>query len=241
MLVIPAIDLINGKCVRLTEGKFDQKKEYNSNPLEQAEEFKHLGAERIHIVDLDGAATGKSINRKLIKEIKKSTGLAVQTGGGIRTMEDVEELVAAGIDHIILGTILVENFELVKKMLAKYQKHLIAGVDARDNIVKVRGWKDGEGVDALQLGKELFQAGFKTAVYTDIAKDGKLQGPNISATKEFMTTGLNCILSGGISSLQDIIDAAKLGTDGLEGIIVGKAYYEGKVDLKAAFNAVKEA
>lgn len=235
MQIIPAIDLIEGKCVRLTEGDFDRKTVYNSDPVKQALEFKALGAKRIHIVDLDGAKTGNSVNREVIKKIKKECGLEVQTGGGIRSLADVEELVEAGIDYVILGTMLVENYEESLKIVERYADKVIAGIDVKDNMVKTRGWKDGEGIDKLEFGKKLFQDGFKSTVFTDISKDGKLQGPNIDATEEMCGTGLKVILSGGISSIDDIRQAATLKYFGLSGIIVGKAYYEGKVDLKEAF------
>lgn len=241
MQIIPAIDLINGKCVRLTEGDFDKVTEYSADPIEQAYIFKDAGAERIHIVDLDGAKTGNSKNRNIIKEIKRKVNLTVQTGGGIRKEEDIKDLIHSGIDYLILGTVLVEKYALIESLMPDYGRYLIAGVDVKDNLVKTKGWVDDEGLDPIVFGNKLFQTGFKIAVYTDISKDGKMEGPNIEATKLFSSkTGLHSILSGGISSMKDIEQACTLRFYGLKGIIVGKAYYEGKVNLKEAIQKFKD-
>ena len=149
MNIIPAIDLINGKCVRLVEGDFNKKKEYNSNPLEVAHIFKDFGAKRIHIVDLDGAKTGLSINRKVIADIKKKTDLVIETGGGIRTDDDVKELIDHGIDYLILGTILVTDINKVKSWLEKFSDKFIAGIDAKNGKVQTKGWPQNEDIDAI--------------------------------------------------------------------------------------------
>ena len=204
MLIIPAIDLINGKCVRLTEGDFNKKKEYFSDPLEVAFYFKNIGAKRIHIVDLDGAKNGVSKNRKTIIKIKKETGLIVQTGGGIRTENDVKELLDAGINYLILGTILVEDINMVYKWLNTYNKKLIAGIDVKNNTIQTKGWTQKETIDVIQFGNKLKEMGFESVIYTDISKDGKLQGPNIECTKDFaLKTKLKVILSGGVSNIKD--------------------------------------
>ncbi len=235
MLIIPAIDLINGRCVRLTEGDYNSKKEYSADPIEVARNFKLAGAKRIHIVDLDGAKTGNSINRDIIKIIKNMTGLVIETGGGIRTEDDIRELLDAGIDHLILGTVLVENPAMVSTWIDKYEGSLIAGIDAKNNVVKIRGWLDGEGLDAIDFGRKLFGMGFRTAVYTDISKDGKLQGANTEATGEFASkTGLDVILSGGVSGIDDIEKIVRLDESKIVGAIIGKAYYEGRINLKEA-------
>ncbi len=233
MLIIPAIDLIDGKCVRLTEGDFNQKKVYDSDPVEQAQIFKSLGAKRIHLVDLDGALSGKSKNRDIIKEIKKKTGLQVETGGGIRSEEDIKDLIHSGIDYLILGTFLVEKFDKVKSLMNEYGSYLLAGIDAKDGKVMTRGWLSGDTLDAVEFGKQVFDIGFKVAIYTDISRDGKLGGPNVEATKIFSSkTGLHTIISGGISSMKDVEESATLRFFGLKGIIIGKAYYEKKISLK---------
>ena len=238
MQIIPAIDFIDGKCVRLVQGDFDQMTVYNEDPLKQAQIFKDAGVSRIHLVDLDGArgnVDGSRKNREMICKIKKEIGLEIETGGGIRTEDDMKKLISCGVDYLILGTILVEQFPMIEKLFPVYGKHFIAGIDVRNNIVKTRGWKEGEGVNPVELGQKLYQLGFKTAVYTDISVDGKLTGPNIDATKNFCNnTKLRAILSGGVSCIDDIRKAKALAAEEFEGVIVGKAYYEGRIDLKQA-------
>ena len=235
MLIIPAIDLINGKCVRLTEGDFNKKKEYFNNPLEAAFYFKNIGAKRIHIVDLEGAKTGISKNREIIKKIKKETNLIIQTGGGIRTENDVKELVNSGIDYLILGTILIENLKIVNQWIDTYGEKFMAGIDIKNNTIKTKGWTKDETIDPIQFGNKLKKIGFKSIVFTDISKDGKLQGPNIETTKNFaLKTKLKVILSGGISNIKDIHDINNFTNLGIIGIIIGKAFYEGKINLKEA-------
>ena len=241
MVIIPAIDLIEGKCVRLTEGDFQRKKVYSEDPIDVACQFKDMGAKRIHIVDLDGAKSGFSINRQIIKKIKKVTNLTVQTGGGIRTDEDVQDLIFEGIDYLVLGTILVEKLDMVKKWIEDFGEYFLASVDVKDNKIQSRGWLKDEGIDSIKFGKDLFQAGFKTAIFTDISKDGKLEGPNIEDAKKFSSnSGLHLILSGGISSEDDIISAKTLTYYGLTGVIIGKAIYEGKINLKEIIEKYQE-
>jgi phosphoribosylformimino-5-aminoimidazole carboxamide ribotide isomerase len=241
MIIIPAIDLIDGKCVRLTEGDFNQKKIYDENPIKVAKHFKELGVKTIHIIDLDGAKSGKSINRQIIKQIKEETKLIIETGGGIRTDDDVAELIDANIDYLILGTILIENIDLVKKWIGKFEGRFIAGIDVKNDIIQTRGWLNQSGINSIEFGRKLFQMGFKTAIYTDISKDGKMAGPNIESSKEFsVETGLKLILSGGVSSESDIIAAKTLTYYGLTGIIIGKAYYEGKINLAEVLKKYQE-
>jgi phosphoribosylformimino-5-aminoimidazole carboxamide ribotide isomerase len=241
MLIIPAIDLIDGKCVRLTEGDFNEKKVYDGNPMDVAFQFKEIGAKRIHIVDLDGAKSGLSKNREIIKEIKNKTGLIVETGGGIRSLNDIKELKDAGIDFLILGTILTEKLDEVSKWVNIYKDSLIAGIDVKNGMVMTRGWVKDEGLNAIDFGKNLIKLGFTTSVFTDISKDGKLQGPNIEETKKFgEKTGLNIILSGGVSSDNDIKNAKVEISKNLTGIIIGKAFYEGKINLKDVINSYQD-
>ncbi|HNZ26027.1 MAG TPA: 1-(5-phosphoribosyl)-5-[(5-phosphoribosylamino)methylideneamino]imidazole-4-carboxamide isomerase [Spirochaetota bacterium] len=233
MLIIPAIDLIDGKCVRLTEGDYNQKKIYDNDPIKIARIFKNMGAKRLHVIDLDGAKTGSPINRNIVKAIKKETGLSIEFGGGIRTEEDIKSLLYEGIDKIILGTVLVNNPDLAFQWVNNYPDNFIAAVDVKNNSIQTQGWLKNEKIDSIEFGKNLFQNGFKIAIYTDISRDGRLAGPNIEATKMFSNkTGLHVILSGGVSSEEDIKSAKTLIYFGLIGIIVGKAYYENKLDLK---------
>lgn len=232
MFIIPAIDLIQGKCVRLTNGDFNQKTEYHDDPLEVAFELKKAGAKRIHIVDLDGASTGISVNRQIITRIKKETGLIVQTGGGLRTEKDIKELVGSGIDYLVLGTILVASLQLVQSWITKYGSIFLASIDVKENKIQSRGWIKNEGIDAFSFGKQIFESGINSAIYTDISRDGTLKGPNIDGAKEFINkTNLNIILSGGISDANDLKKSIKVINKNLTGIIIGKAYYEGKIDL----------
>ncbi len=237
MFIIPAIDLIDGKCVRLTGGDFDQKKVYDSDPIATANKFKDAGARRIHIIDLDGAKTGNSINRSIIKKIKQETGMIVQTGGGIRKQEDFDELLNAGVDHLIVGTLLIENYKLVTDISRSNRGKLIAGIDVRDNKLQTKGWLSAEQIDIYQLGNDLLQAGFTTAVFTDISKDGKLTGPNVADTTLFAEkTGLKVIVSGGIKDMTDLEIINKNNHPLIEGIIVGKAYYEKRIDITEAIS-----
>ena len=232
MLVIPAIDLIDGKCVRLTEGDYDTKKVYDSNPIETAKIFEGYGARRVHIIDLQGAKDGSSTNRKIVKEIKKATTLEIEFGGGIRTEEDVKELIYEGIDKLILGTVVVNRPDEVTEWLSRYPEYFLAAVDVRNGFIQTNGWLNNQKIDAIEYGKKIFNFGFKTAIYTDISRDGKLSGPNIEATKHFSDkTGLHTIISGGVSSIEDIREAKTLEYYGLVGVIIGKAYYEKKLNL----------
>ncbi len=241
MLIIPAIDLMNGKCVRLTEGDFNTKKVYDYDPLEWALELKYSGAKRLHIIDLDGAKTGSLINKEIIKNIKKKTGLILEVGGGLRNEEDIKDLIFFGIDYLILGTVLVQNMDKVKQWIDCYGDYFLAAVDVKNGKVHSHGWQHNENIDAIEFGKKVFQIGIKEAIYTDISKDGKLIGPNIEDTKKFSNaTGLRVVISGGISSMADIKQAKTLIYYGLSGIIVGKAMYEGRVNIKEAIKEFQD-
>ncbi len=233
MTIIPAIDLIEGKCVRLEGGDFNKKSIYSEDPIDMAFQFKDMGAKRLHIVDLDGAKDGQSYqNRNIIKEIKKKTNLVIETGGGIRTEDDVKDLLFEGIDYIILGTILVKKIETVQKWIDDFGNYFIASVDTKNRKVQTHGWLKGEEIDMMEFGKKLFKVGFKIATYTDVTRDGMLQGPNIEEARDFTSqTGLRIILAGGITSEDDIKQAKTLSYYGLDGIIIGKALYENRLDL----------
>lgn len=241
MLIIPAIDLIEGKCVRLTEGAFESKKIYNDDPIEVAKIFKDMGAKRIHIIDLDGAKDGISKNREIIKKIKKNINIQIQTGGGIRTQSDVEELLDAGVDRLILGTILVENTPMVAEWREKYGPVFLAGIDVKNRNIQTKGWQKSENLNAIKFGKNIFNIGITGAIYTDISRDGKLIGPNIDDAKDFSNkTGLRIILSGGVSCKEDFETIKTLRWFGLSGTIVGKAYYENKINLKEIIEEYQE-
>ncbi|MDC7226086.1 MAG: 1-(5-phosphoribosyl)-5-[(5-phosphoribosylamino)methylideneamino]imidazole-4-carboxamide isomerase [Spirochaetales bacterium] len=231
MIVIPAIDLINGKCVRLTKGDYDTSKIYNDDPVETAKAFEAAGAKRIHIVDLD-AARGDGNNRSVIKSIRNSVSAVVETGGGIRTTDDVKELVDCGITRMIAGTVLAKDPDLVAGWIAGFGKYFIAGIDALDGEVKVSGWEKGSGLSDTGIAKASAEMGIISIVYTNIAKDGTLSGPDIENTVRIAKeSGLPVILSGGISSKDDFKQVAAVGSEsGIAGIITGKAIYEGRID-----------
>lgn len=232
MIIIPAIDLIDGKCVRLTKGDYDTSKIYNEDPVETAMTFESGGAKRIHIVDLD-AARGDGNNREVIKKIRNSVSCVVETGGGIRTTDDVKELIDCGITRMIAGTVLAKNPDLVAGWIAEFGRFFIAGIDALNGEVKVSGWEKGSGLSDTELAKASADMGIISIVYTNIAKDGTLSGPDLKNTVRIAEeSGLPVILSGGISCDDDfkIIDADARNS-GISGVITGKAVYEGRINL----------
>ena len=235
MEVIPAIDLKGGKCVRLFQGKADRETVYYENPLEVALMWEQKGARRLHMVDLDGAFQGSPQNKAVIKEIASALQIPIQMGGGIRKEETVEELLSLGISRVIIGTAAVDNPGLVERLVETYGEKIMVGVDAQDGLVAVKGWVEASTLKALDLVKQMEQLGIKEVVYTDISRDGTLQGPNFDSTREIAeNTGLKIIASGGVSSLEDIKKAKELEGVGISGIIVGQALYTEKFTLEEA-------
>ncbi|MBP7401484.1 MAG: 1-(5-phosphoribosyl)-5-[(5-phosphoribosylamino)methylideneamino]imidazole-4-carboxamide isomerase [Clostridia bacterium] len=231
MIIYPAIDLLGGRCVRLRQGDYEDATRYSDDPLAVAAGFREAGAEWIHIVDLDAARTGLPVNRPVILRIAAQTGLHIQTGGGIRSMESVEALLAAGLSRLVLGTAAVRDPAFARAALAAYPDRIAIGIDARDGEAGVDGWTRGGGVDAVVLALRMRDLGARTLVYTDISRDGMLGGAALESTREMVErTGIAVIASGGIGSLRDIEDVRATGA---AGVIVGKAIYEGKVDLGA--------
>lgn len=230
MKVLPAIDIMDNKCVRLTMGDFNTKKIYSDDPYEMAVRWKNEGAEYLHIVDLNGAIGEASVNRSIIERIIKKTGLPIQVGGGIRTEENVRELIDIGVSRVIVGTIAVENKELLKELVSVYGEKIAVSIDALNGKAALRGWKIVSDEDSIDLCSELEQIGVKTIVYTDIAKDGMLEGPNLDIYRALsVKTSLNIIASGGISSVRDI---KTLNSLNIYGVIVGKALYNNSISLK---------
>ena len=232
MLVIPAIDLKDGQAVRLYKGDYNQKTVYSNNPEELAREFETMGAKWLHVVDLDGAKDGKCINLETIKKIKQTTNMAVELGGGIRNMETVAlYLDEVGIDRVILGTAAINDLEFLKEAMSKYgAKKIVVGVDVKNGYVSTSGWLKTSDVPYLDFIKELEKIGVEYIVVTDISKDGTLQGPNFKMYEQITSESkINFVVSGGIKDKQNILDVAK---KDYYACIVGKAYYEGKVDLK---------
>jgi phosphoribosylformimino-5-aminoimidazole carboxamide ribotide isomerase len=240
MIIFPAIDIRDGKCVRLTEGRFDKETIFADYPADMAKKWASLGAEFLHIVDLDGALAGKSVNLPAIQAIIASVDIPVQLGGGIRTIENIEEVLKLGVSRVILGSVAVQSPELVKAACEKFGDKIVVGIDARDGIVAVEGWGVSGGVEAEELAKRMAAVGVKRIVYTDISRDGTLTGVNTEATANLArVSGIKVIASGGVSSMQDIIDVKSVEADGVEGVIVGKAIYTDSLDLVEALKVAK--
>ena len=240
MEIIPAIDLLNGKCVRLNQGNYNEVTKFNSDPVKQAQIWESQGAKRLHLVDLDGAKTGEPINDLTIKKIKKSINIPIQLGGGIRTIDRAKELLGIGIDRIILGTIAIENPELVKVLSQEYPRRVAVGIDAKKGMVATRGWLKQSEISSLELAKRLNDLELAAIISTDIATDGTLKGPNVQALREITEISINPVIaSGGIGSITDLISLSDFENEGIEGIIVGRALYDGSIDLKEALLALK--
>ncbi len=235
MKIYPAIDIKDGKCVRLLRGSFEDVTVYGDNPAEMAKKWEALGGEYIHVVDLDGALKGHGVNAEAIKEICKAVNVPVQTGGGIRTMADIEAKLQCGISRIIIGTKAVSDAEFVKKAVEKYGDKIVIGIDAKDGKVAIEGWEKTSEFDAVDFAKKMEEIGVKTIIYTDIATDGTLMGPNVSAMAEMVeNTNMDIIASGGIGSIEHI---KSLAPTGVEGVITGRALYTGNISLPEAVEA----
>lgn len=237
MLIIPAIDLKDGKCVRLLQGKADALTEYSDNPVEVARRWESLGARLIHIVDLDGAFTGNQKNLESIKEIRKAVTVDIEVGGGIRDIERIEMLLGLGINRVILGTVAAKRPELVREACKRFPQRIIAGIDARDGRVAIKGWVETTDIKATELALRMQEYGVWGIIYTDISRDGMLSGPNIDAMREMVNAvHIPVIASGGVSSIDDIKRLKEI--KGLYGVITGKALYSGAIDLREAINIV---
>ncbi len=231
MIIYPAIDIRGGKCVRLTQGRYDDITIFSDDPFNMALQFQKAGAKYLHVVDLDGAR-GDTDNRRIISRIAKELSIPVQTGGGIRTMADIEAVLDFGISRVILGTSAVKNPEMVNEAVKKFGSRIAVGIDAKDGFVAIEGWEKTSGLKALEHAKNMEASGVQTIIYTDIATDGMLSGPNLFAMSEMIKkVNMEVIASGGVSSLKDI---RQLKEKGAAGVIVGKAIYTGDVDLKKA-------
>lgn len=237
MIILPAIDLIDGKCVRLQKGDYNKVTIYNDDPLAQAMSFKEAGAKWIHIVDLDAAKSGVPTNHKIIAQIADKTGLKVDTGGGIRNMDTLSRWIEDyGVSRCVLGTAAIKDRAFTEAAIAKYGDKIAIGIDAKSGEVAVDGWTNGSGVNAVDFALIMKSIGAQTVVFTDIARDGMLTGPAVESTKELVEkTGLDVIASGGIGCDDDVIN---IKSSGCTGVIVGKAIYEGRVDLKKCLQSV---
>lgn len=230
--LIPAIDLIEGKCVRLTKGEYDSKKVYNEDPVAQAKEFEKLGFKRLHVVDLDGAKSKHIVNDAVLKGIAENTSLVVDFGGGIKTAEDIEKAFAAGASMVTLGSVAVTNPELCKEWIGKYgAEKIILGADVRNGKISINGWKEDSEEDLVPFLKKYIDMGIRNVLCTEISKDGTLAGPAVELYKELMAEYpmMHLIASGGVSSNNDITDLNKAG---IPAVVFGKAYYEGRINVK---------
>lgn len=239
MRIYPAIDIKDGKCVRLFKGKFDDVTVYGDNPAQMAKKWESLGAEFIHVVDLDGALAGDSVSAEAIKSICSSVNVSVQTGGGVRTLEDIEKRLSWGVKRVILGTVAVNDPDFVKNAIKNFgADSIVVGIDAKDGFAATHGWEKVSKISAVEFAKRMQDIGVKTIVYTDIATDGTLGGSNVAAMREMALAvpQIDVIASGGIGSMQDIL---ALDGSGVGGVIVGKALYTERVDLKEAIEKTK--
>jgi len=240
MKVIPAIDIKGGKVVRLAQGKFGSQTVYSDSPLETAKRWASFGVEMIHIVDLDGAVEGKPINIDIVKKIAATVRPMIELGGGIRDAETIGKTLSAGIGRVVIGTKALDE-KFLSDMAGRFVGKIVAGIDARKGYVYTKGWLFKTKVKAIDLATKMEKAGIRAINYTDISKDGMLEGPNIASLQEFLgATSLDVVASGGVSSLDDVRKLKALEKDGLTGIIIGKALYEGKIDLADAMRICSE-
>lgn len=235
MLIIPAIDLRNGKVVRLFQGKFDREKVYSNDPVKVAKHWAKQGAKFLHIVDLDGASSGAPKNLEALKKILSEVGVPLEFGGGVRSMETISKLLSLGVQRVVLGTRAANDAQFLKKAFKKFGRKVIVSIDAKGAKVLTQGWNSSASKTVLDFARELKEVGFKQLIYTDISKDGALVGPNILGIKDLIRkTGLDIIASGGVAGLKDLIKLKSLQKKGVSGVIVGKALYEGKFTLAEA-------
>lgn len=241
MLVIPAIDLKNGLCVRLLQGRKADMTVYNENPVEVAREFAAAGAEMIHVVDLDGAFNeSDSPNRVVARQIIETVDVPIEFGGGIRTIEDVRQLCEAGVARVVVGTVAVEEPDLLQQFVNEFSSRICVGIDARDGRVMTRGWETATPLWATDLARSVAECGIERIIYTDIARDGALVGPNIQQTLAVAeAANVRVTASGGVSSLDDIKRLLDTGDARVDSVIVGKALYEGKFKLEEAIRAAE--
>jgi phosphoribosylformimino-5-aminoimidazole carboxamide ribotide isomerase len=241
MQLIPAIDLRGGKCVRLFKGEREKETVYSTNPVEVALKWQSEGAARLHLVDLDGAFEGRPVNSAVISAIASVLHIPLQLGGGIRDAENVGRALELGVSKVILGTAAVEKPKMVKELVDRYQDRIIVGIDARDGIVAVKGWVEGSQRKAVDFALEMQDLGVREIIYTDISRDGTLEGPNYHAMEEMAKAlGIQLIASGGVSSLEDLRLLKGLEHLGITGVIVGQALYSGKFTLKEALMVFEE-
>ncbi|SRR5579883_265018 len=239
MDVIPAIDLLEGRCVRLYQGDYSLSQVFNDNPVEVAQQWVEQGATRLHVVDLDGAKTGQLVNQAAIEAIAQAVSVPIQVGGGLRTQASVQQVLNLGVQRAILGTTAVEQPQLVQQLCQEFPGRIVIGIDARNGLVATHGWIETSKVLATQLAVQMQKLGAAAIIYTDIHRDGTLSGPNIEALRSLaQTVSIPVIASGGVSSITDLLSLLALEPQGVTGVIVGRALYTGDISLREALRAI---
>jgi phosphoribosylformimino-5-aminoimidazole carboxamide ribotide isomerase len=237
MIIMPAVDIRNGKCVRLIHGEKDKETVYSDNPVDMAKKWIDAGAERLHVIDLDGAFSGKPQNLKWVVDIKKSTNITIQLGGGLRSLDSIRSVLNEGIDHVILGSVILEEAGLAEQAFKEFQKRIMVALDVKGDNVAIHGWIDDSGFPLKEAIGVVERLGGTEIIFTDIDRDGTLGGANIKRVEQVMKdTSLKVYASGGVTTIEDI---KKLKSIGSPGCIVGKALYEGKIDLKEALRVAQ--
>ena len=232
MKIFPAIDIKDKKCVRLIKGDFENKTEYKTSPIDQASKYKDHGFKNLHIVDLDGALTGKTVNLDIIKEIVSKYDLKIEIGGGVRSLDSIKQYIDAGVEKVILGSGAIKNKEFLKESCEKFKGQIALGLDTKDGNLSISGWKENLNIKTIDFLKEVNNYGVSRIIYTDINRDGMKTSPNLDETVKISELS-NCpvVISGGVSSINDIKKAKELNHEKIEGIIVGKAIYDGDIKL----------
>ena len=240
MLILPAIDLKGGKCVRLYKGERDTAKVYSELPEEMALKWQSQGARMIHVVDLDGAVAGEPRNLGAIARILQTVDVPIELGGGIRSREVVDNYLQLGVDRVVLGTVAHKNRDLVRELCLSYPGRIAVGIDARGGYVAVQGWQEVTEKSAMSMARELEESGVSHLIYTDIERDGAMMGPNLDATEALATAiGIPVVLSGGMHTPEDVVRVADLEGKGVKGVILGRSLYEGTIDLAEAIKEVQ--
>jgi len=241
MMIIPAIDLKNGNCVRLKQGEMKKETIFSYHPQQVAQEWESLGAKMLHLIDLDGAFKGVPQNREVIKKIRQRISIPIQLGGGIRSLETIEEYIAMGIDRVILGTIAYQGKEFLSEACSKFPGRIVVGIDAREGKVAIKGWSEQTDLSAITFARRCEKEGVAAIIYTDIKRDGMLTGINVPATQIVAREiSVPVIASGGVATIKDVLNVISLSKDGIKGLIIGRALYDGSIDLSEALQVVKK-
>ena len=240
MIVIPAVDLKDGRCVRLSQGRMDQEAVYSEHPAEMAKHWESKGAARLHVVDLNGAVTGKPAHRSFVREISQSVQIPIEVGGGIRDLSTIEDYLSSGVRWVILGTAAFQNRSLIEEACHRFPERVILGIDAKGGKVAIQGWNEVVSLEATDLAKQFEGMGLSAVIFTDIERDGIGTGLNFQSTRELArSTAIPVIASGGVSRIEDIEHIMEFEPDGIIGVIVGRALYTGQVDLEEAIRITR--